>query len=81
MHFGLDTILLKGEGFTTHVEEGQEVNAGDLLLTVDIDAIVDKVPSLITPIVFPNLKDDEKVSLLKTGPVEAKMKDRVVIEK
>lgn len=81
MHFGLDTILLKGEGFTTHVEEGQEVKAGDLLLTVDIDAIVDKVPSLITPIVFPNLKDDEKISLSETGPVDAKMKGRVVIEK
>ena len=81
MHFGLDTILLKGEGFTAHVQEGQEVKAGDLLLTVDISAIEKKVPSLITPIVFPNLAEGEKVSLLRTGSVEAKSEDIIVIEK
>ena len=70
IHFGLDTTLLKGEGFTTHVEVGQKVKAGDLLLTVDTEVIKDKVPSLNTPIVFTNLKEEEQI-ILQKGQVAA----------
>lgn len=56
IHFGLDTVTLKGEGFTCHVKEGDTVKAGDLLLEVDIDAVRPLVPSLVTPVVFPKLE-------------------------
>lgn len=79
IHFGLDTTLLKGEGFTTHIEVGQKVKAGDLLLTVDIDAIKDKVPSLSTPIVFTNLKEEEQIEL-HTGNVQAGQEAVVIIK-
>ena len=32
IHISLDTVKLNGEGFTLHVEEGQEVKQGDLLI-------------------------------------------------
>ncbi len=79
IHFGLDTTLLKGEGFTTHVEVGQKVKAGDLLLTVDTEAIKDKVPSLSTPIVFTNLKDEEEV-VIEKGKVIAGEKGKITIQ-
>lgn len=35
IHIGLDTVSLKGEGFTSHVTMGQKVKAGDRLITFD----------------------------------------------
>ncbi|WP_455017807.1 PTS glucose transporter subunit IIA, partial [Kingella oralis] len=43
---------LDGEGFTVLVKEGERVTAGQELVQVDLAAIADKVPSLITPIIF-----------------------------
>ena len=68
IHFGMDTVTLKGEGFTAHVGEGDIVTPETLLLSVDLDAVRPKVPYLVTPVVFTNL--NEKVIELKvTGPV------------
>lgn len=57
IHFGLDTVNLKGEGFTAHVSNEDRVNAGDLILSVDIASIKDKVKSLVVPIIFLDLKE------------------------
>ncbi|MCA0980823.1 MULTISPECIES: glucose-specific PTS transporter subunit IIBC [Exiguobacterium] len=65
IHVGLDTVNLKGEGFTAKVEEGARVEAGDVLLEVDLNAIRDKVPSLITPIIWTN--GDGKVVVVPFG--------------
>ena len=81
IHFGLDTITLKGEGFIAHVQEGQKVKGGDILLTVDIEKIGPKVPSIITPIVFPSLQDDEKIVIVKSGEISVKTENVVQIKK
>lgn len=39
LHIGVDTVSLKGEGFTAHVADGQEIEKGDLLLEADLDFI------------------------------------------
>ena len=39
VHIGIDTVRMKGEGFTGRVEKGQRVEAGDLLAEVDLDAV------------------------------------------
>ncbi|HCU0636926.1 TPA: PTS transporter subunit IIABC [Staphylococcus aureus] len=51
IHVGLDTVKLNGEGFTLHVEEGQEVKQGDLLINFDLDYIRNHAKSDITPII------------------------------
>ena len=68
IHFGMDTVALKGEGFETHVSEGTSVSVGDLLMTVDLEAVRPQVPTLITPIVFTNL-NEKTIELKKTGSV------------
>ncbi len=68
IHFGMDTVALKGEGFTAHVAEGDTVTPDTLLLSVDLDAVRPKVPSLVTPVVFTNL-GEKVIDLKKTGPV------------
>ncbi|TFD93561.1 glucose-specific PTS transporter subunit IIBC [Jeotgalibacillus sp. R-1-5s-1] len=65
IHFGIDTVKLNGEGFKVHVNEGDQVKAGDLLLEADLAAIKDRVPSIMTPIVFTNLMNNEKVEVKK----------------
>lgn len=70
IHFGMDTVTLKGEGFETFVSEGEEVKAGQVLYKADIESIKDKVPSLVTPVVFTNLSEGESVHIEKTGSVE-----------
>lgn len=52
IHFGLDTVTLNGEGFTTHVKQGDKITAGQLLVEVDVEAVASKVPSIITPVIF-----------------------------
>ena len=61
IHVGLDTVTLKGEGFTPLVKAGQKVKQGQKLMEIDFDSIKGKVPSIITPIVFTNLSENEKV--------------------
>lgn len=39
VHIGIDTVRMDGEGFEIAVEKKQRVNAGDLLATVDLDAV------------------------------------------
>lgn len=56
VHVGLDTVKLKGEGFTAHVEQGQVVEVGTPLLTFDPAVIEAAGYRLTTPIVVTNAK-------------------------
>lgn len=38
-HIGIDTVQLEGDHFEAHVNKGDNVSAGDLLVTFDIQAI------------------------------------------
>lgn len=61
LHFGVDTVNLQGEGFDVKVKQGDKVKAGDLLLSVDLEAVKAKAPSVITPVIFTNLAGKELV--------------------
>jgi phosphocarrier protein FPr len=50
MHVGLDTVNLNGQGFEPRVKAGDEVRAGDLLLTFDADYVARHARCLITPV-------------------------------
>ncbi len=54
IHVGLDTVNLKGEGFTAHVQSGDKVKAGDVLVEFDLEYIRANAPSTITPIIVTN---------------------------
>lgn len=63
VHIGIDTVNLSGEGFEAHVAEGDRVEAGQTLVTFDLEKVKSKVPSLISPVVFSNLTDDDHLDL------------------
>jgi sugar PTS system EIIA component len=51
VHLGLDTVALKGEGFTAHVSQGDEVSAGQRVITYDVPAVVARGLNPIVPVV------------------------------
>ncbi|HEY7853331.1 MAG TPA: phosphoenolpyruvate--protein phosphotransferase [Caulobacteraceae bacterium] len=57
IHVGLETVGLGGEGFKRHVEDGQAVRSGDLLISVDLDLVAARAKSLVTPLVIINGED------------------------
>jgi phosphocarrier protein FPr len=54
MHIGLDTINLKGQGFTPRVKNGDRVTAGTPLIDFDADYIATHAKSLLSMIVVTN---------------------------
>lgn len=61
IHVGLDTVRLRGEGFTPHVKAGDEVRTGDPLLSFDADLVARTARSLLTEILITNM--DRVVSI------------------
>ena len=69
VHFGLETVSLKGECFISHVQPGDRVKAGDLVAEADLDALKAKGINLITPVLLCGGME-EKIVNLHLGPVE-----------
>lgn len=70
VHFGLETVGLKGEGFTPRVSEGDKVRAGDLIAEIDIDLIKEKGLNTITPVIVSDGADDLEMTV-KEGTIRA----------
>ena len=69
VHCGVDTVDMKGQGFTMLVKEGQEVKAGDPLLTMDLEVVKGAGhPTTITAVTKSD--DFAGVEQGKTGPVQ-----------
>ena len=68
IHIGIDTVKLDGEGFTVLVKEGEKVAAGQALVKVDLAAIADKVPSLVTPVIFTAYDEGQTVEIENGRP-------------
>ncbi|WP_295774339.1 beta-glucoside-specific PTS transporter subunit IIABC [uncultured Microbacterium sp.] len=61
IHIGLDTVKAGGEYFTAHVEKGQRVSAGDVLVDFDLDGLLKAGYDLTTPVVVTNAEDFDVV--------------------
>ncbi|WP_335872519.1 glucose-specific PTS transporter subunit IIBC [Bacillus sp. 2205SS5-2] len=79
IHVGIDTVKLQGKGFESLIQEGDIVEAGQPLLKVDLGFIKENAPSIITPIVFTNLREGEQVVIEKEGKVELKQENIISI--
>ncbi|MFQ3176499.1 MAG: PTS system glucose-specific IIA component [Psychromonas sp.] len=57
VHFGIDTVELKGKGFTRIAEEGQKVKMGDTIIEFDLAFLTEKAKSILTPVVISNMDE------------------------
>ncbi|UOQ49517.1 glucose-specific PTS transporter subunit IIBC [Gracilibacillus caseinilyticus] len=70
IHIGIDTVNLKGEGFTAKAEEGQEIKQGQVLMEVDLDYISNNAPSTVTPVIFTNFAEGQSIQLNASGNIK-----------
>lgn len=70
VHFGLETVALKGNGFTPHVAVGDKVKIGDLVAEVDVELLKSKNINLITPVLVCDGADDLEMQITD-GTVKA----------
>lgn len=62
IHIGIDTVELGGKGFEQMAEAGAFVKRGDPLMKLDLDYLKKNAPSLITPIVLPELENPDALT-------------------
>jgi glucose-specific phosphotransferase system IIA component len=70
IHVGVDTIGLRGKGFTSFVSGGQKVNAGDLIGKADIKFIEQNGFPTYTAVLITNMYDIKEIEVSE-GPAEA----------
>jgi len=78
IHIGMDTVAMGGEGFEGHVTQGDQVKAGDKLITFNLDLIKEKAASTISPVVITNFEAVE--SLAKSGSSSVVRGQTVLLE-
>ena len=57
IHVGLETVELKGKHFTSHVQNGEKVKEGDLLLEFDLEGLKKDGYQTVTPVIITNAGD------------------------
>lgn len=72
IHVGLETVGLNGAPFTAHVQSGDRIKKGDLLLEFDMDAIRAAGLPTITPVIVTNEDEVGEVTVLNNQLVVGK---------
>lgn len=70
MHIGIDTVALGGEHFTSGIQVGDRVKAGDELVHFDIAAITGLGYEIITPVLVVNSEEYPHLMCRQPGGVE-----------
>lgn len=71
VHFGIDTVNLKGQGFSSYVNEGDRVKKGDLVAEVDMSLMKEKNINTVTPVLICDAEDDLELKFA-TGKAETR---------
>ncbi|KAA2301398.1 PTS glucose transporter subunit IIA, partial [Clostridioides difficile] len=70
IHIGVDTVSLKGKYFNAHIEQGQTIKAGDLLVDFDPEGITSAGYNTITSIVVTNMQQyGDVLTTATSGPI------------
>ncbi|CCF12183.1 PTS system, beta-glucoside-specific IIABC component family protein [Brevibacillus laterosporus GI-9] len=72
IHIGIDTVKLGGKHFTAHVETGQQVKVGELLIEFDLQEIRQAGFETITPVIITNTDQYPKIESSSLAEVKEK---------
>lgn len=70
VHFGINTVQLKGEGFTRVCESGKIISVGTEIVKYDLDFLKANVLSVKTPIIITNMDIVNSIEVMATGNVK-----------
>lgn len=76
VHVGMDTVKLKGRHFKCHVQNGQQIKKGDLLLEFDIQQIAADGYDVTTPVIITN--SDDFSDIQTKAPCEIKAGQQLI---
>ncbi|MCI9250707.1 MAG: PTS transporter subunit EIIC [Lachnospiraceae bacterium] len=71
IHIGIDTVNLEGKYFTAHVESGQKIRKGDLLVSFDQEMIQKVGYDTVTPVLITNTAEFHSIHTDASGNVKA----------
>ena len=77
LHIGLDTVKLRGQGFTPLVREGEQVTMGQVLIRFKADEVARQAKSLLTEMV---VAGGPRVSAIRPGAGLVQAAQDVVLE-
>ncbi|WP_411678575.1 PTS glucose transporter subunit IIA [Caproicibacter sp.] len=75
VHIGLDTVQLKGEGFSRLKEEGEQVKTGDPVMKVDFSYLRQRGKEIVTPVLITNM---DQVALMKIFKGKVRTAERLI---
>lgn len=70
IHVGMDTVQLEGKYFTTHINQGDSVKVGDLLIEFDIEKIKEAGYQVVTPIIVANSDNYKEIDITNNKNVK-----------
>ncbi len=70
VHFGLETVSLGGEGFTSHVNTGDRVKKGDLIAEADMEILRKHNINPVTPVLVCDMPENTEI-IVTGGKVRA----------
>lgn len=70
IHVGVDTVEMKGDGFSPKVKVGDKIKKGDLLLEMDLAKIAAAAHPAVVITVITNTDDFAGVEVVASGSVE-----------
>ena len=71
LHIGINTVELGGKHFKAHVQVGQQVKKGDLLISFDLEAVKAAGYLCTTPMIVCNTDDYQSVRPVAQGAIES----------
>ena len=70
IHIGINTVELKGEGYKSHIAEGERFKRGQTLITFDKALIESKGYKTVTPVIITNPDDFKGIEKAADGKVD-----------
>lgn len=80
IHVGIDTVALKGEGFTAYVKQGDRVEKGDLLITFNRKLIEEKAKSNLTPVIVTNMEKVDRLNVTYGKMEKGKIAAEIILK-
>ena len=69
IHIGIDTVNLKGKYFQAHVQDGDQVKKGQLLISFDKEQIRKEGYDTVIPMIFTDLEEGRRLEASAPGKV------------
>lgn len=71
VHIGMNTVELKGDGFTVLATPGKRVEVGEPIIRIDLEKLQRTAKSMMSPVVVTNMDRVEKIKPAASSVVQA----------